>query len=152
MSDRQQVYSMMENARKQLMAAIDGLKPEQMTVPVVGDWSVKDLLTHVSSWEEYTLPDYRRLAHGQVPALACFHEADVDQWNVLMMALRRNFPLDQALQEMGHYRQASIAALDALPEEAFAQGQMARILATIAAGHDLQHTADIRQWRQREGL
>ncbi|NIQ99441.1 MAG: hypothetical protein GTN78_04470, partial [Gemmatimonadales bacterium] len=50
MSEREQVYSQLEDARKKLLAAIDGLTPEQMTVPMLDDWSVKDILCHLASW------------------------------------------------------------------------------------------------------
>jgi len=146
------VYSLLEGARQELLAAIDGLKPEQMTVPMLGDWSVKDILAHVASWEEYSLPDFRRVAQGQVPALAAFREADVDQWNALIMGLRKNFPLDQVLHEFEYYRRATMAALDALPDERFAQGQFPFVLAIVASQHDRDHAAQIRAWRGQEGL
>ncbi len=152
MSDREQIYSQLEDARKKLLAAIDGLKPEQMTVPVVDDWSVKDLLAHVACWDEFVLPDLKRVAKGRIPALASFREAEVNDWNRMLMSLRRNFPLDQAMTELKEHREATMAALDALPDERLAQGQFPWIMATIAAHHDLGHAQDIVKWRQQEGL
>lgn len=152
MSDREQVYSQLEEARQELLAAIDGLKPEQMTVPMLEDWSVKDVLAHVASWEEFALPDLRRAAKGHIPALASFREAEVDDWNRALMSLRRNFPLDQVMSELKEYREATIAALDALPDERLAQGQFARIMADITVQHDRDHAQDIAKWREKEGL
>ena len=152
MSDREQVYSQLEDARQQLLAAIDGLKPEQMTVPVVDDWSVKDLLAHVASWDEFVLPDFQRVTKGRIPALASFREAEVNDWNRMFMSLRRNFSLDQAMAEFKEHREATMAALDALPDERLAQGQFPWIMATIAAHHDRDHAQDIAKWREKEGL
>ena len=151
-SDREQVYSQLEKARQQLLAAVDGLKPEQMTVPMMGDWSVKDILAHVASWEEFALPDLRRAAKSHIPALASFREAEVDDWNRMLMSLRRNFPLDQVTTELKEYREATIAALDALPDERLAQGQFPWIMAMITVRHDREHAEDITKWRQKEGL
>ena len=152
MSDREEVYSPLEEARQELLGAIDGLTPEQMAVPVFADWSVKDILAHIVSWEEYTLLDFQRVASGHVPALASFRQRDVDNFNAVVMSLRRNFPLDQAMYELEANRKATIAALDAIPDERLAQGQFARIWATITAGHDHEHAEHIRKWRQKEGI
>ncbi len=152
MNDREEVYSLLEAAHKELLAAIDGLTPEQMAIPVFDDWSVKDILAHIVSWEEYTLLDFQRVARGHMPALASFKQRDVDNWNAMVMSLRRDFPLDQVMHELEANRKATIAALDALPDERLAQSQFARIWAAITAGHDHEHSEDIRNWRQKEGI
>jgi hypothetical protein len=151
-SDRQEARSLLEAAHKELLAAIDGLTPEQMAIPVFADWSVKDILAHIVSWEEYTLLDLQRVARGHMPALASFKQQEVDNFNALVMSLRRGFPLDQVMDELEANRRATIAALDALPDERLAQGQFARIWASITAGHDHEHAEDIRKWRQKEGI
>ena len=111
MSDRQQMYSQLEEARKVLLDAFDGLTPDQMTVPMLEDWSVKDILTHVASWDEFALPDLRRVGRGHMPALLSFREAEVNDWNRMIMSLRRNFPLDQVMSEIEECRKATMAAL-----------------------------------------
>jgi len=151
-SDREEVHSLLEEAHKELLAAIDGLTPEQMAIPVFADWSVKDILAHIVSWEEYTLLDLQRVTRGHMPALASFNQRDVDNWNALVMSLRRGFPLDQVMHELEANRKATIAALDALPDERLVQGQFARIWASITAGHDHEHAEHIREWRQKEGI
>jgi hypothetical protein len=151
-TDREEVRSLLEQAHEELLAAIDALTPEQMAIPVFADWSVKDILAHIVSWEEYTLLDFQRVARGHMPALASFKQQDVDSFNALVMSLRRDFPLDQVMDELEANRRATIAALGALPDERLAQGQFARIWATITAGHDHEHAEDIRKWRHKEGI
>jgi hypothetical protein len=87
-----------------------------------------------------------------MPALASFRQQEVDNFNALVMSLRRDFPLDQVMYELEANRKATIAALDALPDERLAQSQFARIWASITAGHDHEHAEDIRKWRQKEGI
>ena len=152
MSDREEVCSLLEEAHKELLAAIDGLTLEQMAIPVFADWSVKDILAHIVSWEEYTLLDLQRLARGHMPALASFKQQEVDNFNALVMSLRRDFPLAQVMHELEANRKATIVALDALPDERLVQGQFARIWASITAGHDHEHAEHIRKWRQKEGI
>jgi hypothetical protein len=150
--DKEEVRSLLQEAHKELLAAIDGLTPEQMAIPVFADWSVKDILAHIVSWEEYTLLDFQRVARGHMPALASFNQREVDNFNALVMSLRRNFPLGQVMDELEANRRATIAALDVLPDERLAQGQFARIWASITAGHDHEHAEHIREWRRKEGI
>jgi hypothetical protein len=150
MSNREDIYSMLQEARKEFLAAIDGLTPQQMTTPLHDDWSVKDILTHIVSWEELVMPDFRRVARGHLPLLAGFKESEVDKWNAMLMSLRRSFPLDQVMYELEASRKAVIVVLDSLPDERLAP--FVRIWANVAARHERDHAQVIRQWREKEGI
>lgn len=151
MSDRSNVIERLGEARKDLLNTLGGLPAEKMTAPVMGDWSVKDILAHVACWEEQLLPDLRRVREGMTPALASFREAEVDRWNELLIGLRRSFPLEQVLSELGFYRQTLLEALDSLPDSAFT-GSFVPATCAICVYHDRHHAADVRRWREKEGL
>ena len=151
--DRDQLVKDLEQARNELRASYQGLSEGNMTRPgAVGEWSVKDVLTHISSWEEVTLADLERVARGDTPTLASFDLSKVDDWNTMIMSLRRNLPLDQVLRELDITYADLMVSIGRLPDSALAQGQFARGMLTICATHDKEHTEDIRKWRQREGL
>lgn len=152
MGDREQILAHVEEKRRGLLAAIEGLTDEQMVKPVVGDWSVKDLLAHVASYEEMALPDIQRIGRGDAPALAAFDFKRVDEYNAMIMSLRRHFSLDQARRELDICRASLLEAIGRLPDSALADGQFARGLLQICAYHDTEHTEDIQNWRKREGL
>jgi hypothetical protein len=152
MGDREQVLAHANETRRGLLAALDGLTDDQMMKPVVGDWSVKDLLAHLTSWEEVALPDIERVARGDAPALAAFDLKRVDEFNAMIMSLRRHFTLDQARRELDAFRASLLEAIGRLPDSALAEGQFARGLLQICAYHDTEHTEDIQNWRKREGL
>jgi hypothetical protein len=152
MGDRERILAHADETRRGLLVAIDGLTDDQMMKPVVGDWSVKDLLAHVASWEEVALPDIERVARGDAPALAAFDLKRVDEFNALIMSLRRHFSLDQARRELDAFRSSLLEAIGRLPDSALAEGQFARGLLQICVYHDTEHTEDIQNWRKREGL
>lgn len=152
MADREKTLAEMASARKNFLAALDRLSEEQMVRPVVGEWSVKDLLAHVACWEEVLLPDIQRLARGDAPALAAFDIKKVDEWNEKLMSLRRHFSLEQARRELELRREQLLDAVGKLPDSAFAEGQFARNLLKVCVIHDGEHEQDIRDWRKREGL
>ena len=152
MGDREELLARSEEARRALLGAVDGLTGEQMTKPVVGDWSVKDLLAHVASWDEMLLPDMHRVARGDAPALATFDLNRVDEYNAMIMSLRRHFSVEQARRELDISHASLLEAISQLPDSALAEGQFARGMLQICAYHDGEHTEDIQSWRKREGV
>jgi hypothetical protein len=148
---REEAYARLEASRSELLDAIAGLTPDQMAERVVDDWSVKDLLTHITSWEEQVVPDLRRLARGHVPALMAFQPDRTDDWNCMIMMLRRNFPLEQVLEELERTRLELKAGLDALKDQHFAAGYVP-VTISITAAHDADHTSHIREWRSARGI
>jgi uncharacterized damage-inducible protein DinB len=55
--DKQELLDDLEAARAELLLAIKGLSEEQMLHPgVVGEWSVKDTLSHIVAWDKRFTP------------------------------------------------------------------------------------------------
>jgi uncharacterized protein (TIGR03083 family) len=148
---RNDTYRLLTQNREQLNSAIDGLPPDRMLVPVLEDWSIKDILSHITSWDELLLPDIYRLARGRAAGLACNVQAANDKWNDLLMSVRRDFPLDQVLAEFAESREALLRALDEVPDDQFDSGYIPGNC-QVTAFHDWEHARDIRAWRNREGL
>jgi uncharacterized protein (TIGR03083 family) len=58
----------LDEERARLEALIATLDPAQMTVPgVVGDWSVKDVLAHLTAWQQMCLGWYGAGRRGESP-------------------------------------------------------------------------------------
>ena len=144
-------YRLLSDNRQLVNGAIDGLVPDHMTTVAIDDWSVKDILTHLTSWEELLIPDIYRLARGHAAGLVCNPQEATDKWNDLLMGVRRHFPLDQVLAEFAGTRQAFLNALDEVPNDQFESGYIPGNC-QITALHEWAHARDIREWRQREGI
>jgi hypothetical protein len=151
-SDRDEILSMLEDSRSELASAIRGLPEDKMTVPLADEWSAKDIMGHITSWDEFTASDLRRIARGRLPCLAAFREADVDSWNAFLIRPRKLFPLPQIQAEFEEARAEMVAALKDLPEGLLAEGQMVRNIFVIMANHEKDHARQVREWRQQEGL
>ena len=148
-SPRQNIFTLLDANRKLLIDAVDGLSPEQMIVAIDGDWSVKDILTHVASWDELILPDLRRLRRGRVPTLASNPDEATDKWNDLLMAFRRNLPLDQVIAEFAETRAEVIAVLGEMSDDLLGGHVVGHC--QVAALHDWEHARQINQWRSKVG-
>jgi len=125
---------------------------EKLTVVMLGEWSAKDVIAHVSSWNELSALDLRRIGRGHVPCLAAFREADVDEWNAFLMRGRRLFPPAQVLHELEGCYDMLVEALETVPEAMFQQGGMVTNFLALAAQHYQDHGGHIRDWQQREGI
>jgi len=147
-SPRQNVFILLDANRKLLTDAIDGLSPAQMVVPIDGDWSVKDILTHIASWDELILPDLRRLTRARVPTLASNPDEATDKWNDLLMAFRRNLPLDQVIEELTETRAEVLAVLGEMSSDQFVGGHVIGHC-QVAALHDWEHARQISDWRTK---
>ena len=132
--------------------AVRGIPEDRLSVPMHGAWSAKDLIAHVSSLNELTALDLRRLARGHVPFLAAFREADVDEWNAFLVRPRKLFPAAQVLSELEGCYDALAEALGTVPQAMFEPGQMVSNLVALIGGHYRDHARHIREWREGEGV
>jgi hypothetical protein len=133
-----------QGAFKELQLAVHDLPDERMTEPWFGEWSTKDLLAHMASWDEFAAADLRRVGRGHVPCLAAFKSAEIDQWNEFFMKPRWMWPLVQVRFESEHSHGALVESLNALPESMFAEGHMVAAHCGIAAYHYEEHITHIR--------
>ena len=152
MSDKPDAIAGLEAARKETLEAIIGIPEEKMSAVAFGSWSVKDVLCHLASWEQFAVPDLRRISRGHIPQLATLRLEDVDDWNVGLMRSRNLFPLPQVMFELEDSRRQFIDVLNAQPEGLFATGQMVRMLSDGLVNGENGHAADIRDWRKGEGI
>jgi hypothetical protein len=151
-SAKTQLIRQLENAHHQLLAALKGMPVSKMTEPMLGEWSVKDILAHVSSWDELEVQDLRRLGRGHVPIQAAFREEEGDEWNDFLLKGRRLFSPEQVMAEFEANRQARREVLDGLPDALFASGSLMRRLCEGTVKHDQEHAAQIRAWRRKQGV
>jgi hypothetical protein len=131
--------------------AVRGIPEDRLGVPMHGEWSAKDIVAHVSSWNEMSALDMRRLARGHVPCIAAFREADVNEWNAFLMRPRKLFPAAQVLSELEGCYDALAEALGSVPQAMFEPGQMVSNLLALVGGHYRDHARHIREWREGEG-
>lgn len=112
----------MREGRAHLEALVSSVPRDRMTERgAPSEWSVKDVLAHLSSWDRYLLAWLEADARGQRPNLpepSAFSEAGVDQFNAANVALHRDEPLADVLSEFDVSFRALYAAAESLPEDA----------------------------------
>ena len=135
------------------------LSDSQMTEPnVQGKWSVKDILAHVSAWEEHVLEMLEADARGETPALITW--AEVDRINEQFYQQNRDRSLEDVRTGFNRSLQRMLDMVEARSEEellsperfAWLRGTpLWLMVASDTFDHYTEHGARIRAWLGRPG-
>ena len=123
---------------------------ERLDPGVIGEWSVRDVITHVTTWEEETLMLLPRIMRGQRTPRYSSTYGSIDAFNDLMMQRKRDLSLQQVLEAQQATHARLLAFLDQVPEEQFAsETRFRRRLRLDTYSHYPEHAEAIRTWRSR---
>ena len=150
-SQRTRLTDALAESRDKLRGAVDALTDEQLREPAIDEWSVKDLLAHVASWDELVGGDLLRLQRGHAPYLGAFMYEKIDQYNDVVMAGRKAWELPQVRHELDASRAALLSSLPGLREGSFVEGQAGATFLSLLAKHESDHAAAITEWRSKRG-
>lgn len=122
-----------------------------MTEPgVTGDWSVKDILAHVTTWEEEALKYLPLILQGGRPPRYSVKYGGIDAFNAQMTERKRGLPLSEVLRQLEETHQRLIDYVKSAPEEEFTRETRFRHrLRLDTYSHYPLHTRMIREWRER---
>lgn len=105
----------MRAGRAELDSAITGLSEDQITQELVaGDWTVKDILSHLAAWQGEALLAAKRVASGLPDGYLI--EESIDEWNRHRVDERRRLPLVDVMQEFNETYESLVAALERCPD------------------------------------
>ncbi|MFO7696806.1 MAG: ClbS/DfsB family four-helix bundle protein [Anaerolineae bacterium] len=152
--NRDQLLGRVERAWEDLQASYAGLEDAQLLVPgVAGAWSVRDLLVHVTIWEQEALRWLPVIQGGGRADLYRQRYGGIDAFNAQMIEARRALTLDEVRAEHAATHARLVAMMAAAPEELYAtETRYRRRVRWDTYGHYGHHAERIRAWREREGL
>ncbi|HYW26731.1 MAG TPA: maleylpyruvate isomerase N-terminal domain-containing protein [Terriglobales bacterium] len=130
-----------------------GLPDALLLVPgVVGDWSVKDVLAHVSAWEEEAIAHLPVIAAGGRPPRYAA-SGGIDAFNARTAERRRDLSLGDVrrLLEESHRRLVELVR-NAPDDQLAGDTRFRRRLRLDTYGHYRLHSEGIRSWRSIQGL
>jgi uncharacterized protein (TIGR03083 family) len=138
------------DAQQQLLDVLDRVGPEDWTsISPYEGWTIRDLLTHLTTAESAFVGAIRRMAAGQggVPA-----DFDANRWNAGQLRRRGNVPADALRSELDLSHQEMLAVLEGCDEAALdRRGYLSTGVEAstednfrLVASHKREHTTDIR--------
>ena len=144
--NRAQLLKRIEGRWEVLQQTMQGLPEKAVMEPgVVGRWSVKDLMGHVTTWEREALTHLPTIMRG----MRTPRYGGVDPFNARESAKKQGFPLDEIRRQMADAHEELLAFLADVPEEHFATETRFRgRLRLDTYGHYGEHASQIAAWRQ----
>jgi hypothetical protein len=157
---KDEILDALEDEREKLLEAIDGLSEAQMAESgVAGDWSVKDILHHLSLWEAELVRLLWQAGQGEKPTTVHFSQQSVDQTNAAWYAQGKDRLLERVLDDLAAVRKQTIRRVNALPDEVFEKPHpypwvkdqaFWEWIANDSFGHEAEHAEQIKQWRAQK--
>jgi hypothetical protein len=127
-----------------------GLSDVQLMEPgVTGAWSVRDILAHVTTWEEEALKHLPLILKGVRPPRYSVQYGGIDAFNARMTEQKRSLSLSEVRAQLAatHGRLADF--IQSAPEhQVISETRFRHRLRLDTYSHYPLHAAAIRQWRE----
>lgn len=159
---KDEIFEALEDEREKFLDAIEGLSDDAMQEPGVnGEWTVKDILSHLIAWEAEQVKLLWQAKQGIEPSSAHFSGRSVDELNSAWYEEFHARPLDRILADFQAIRKQTERRVNAFSDKDFNDPQRYSWLKGIplwewVAGdsfkHEAEHAAQIRAWRVRKSL
>lgn len=148
---RSQLLKRLDKAWQALLASYAGLSEAELLAPgVTGRWSVRDVIAHITWWEEEALAHLPVILAGGRPPRYSVTYGGIDAFNAQMMAQRRHLSVDEVLCQRDEVHARLVAFLETVPEEHIAhETRFRRRLRLDTYGHYRLHAESIRQGREQ---
>jgi uncharacterized protein (TIGR03083 family) len=145
---RQQFLEKLDNAWREVKESYAGLPEARLTEPgVTAEWSVKDVLAHLTTWEEEALKYLPLIIKGGRPPRYAA-TGGLDAFNARTTARKRPLPLSEILRQLDATHQQLIDYLKSVPEEQFTtETRFRHRLRLDTYSHYPLHAKMIRDWR-----
>jgi uncharacterized damage-inducible protein DinB len=151
----------LETVRRKLLQAIGGLTDEEMTQGKVNrEWTIKDILGHITSWEEEDRKIAESILSEDCPQFDYSITPDKNwrEWNRKQIEKKKDYTIRRIYDELEVEHQRFVDMVKGLSEEQLSRKGTCPwqrestveelIQATIE--HDEEHTEKISEWRKRK--
>jgi hypothetical protein len=144
--DKSQLLKRLDEAWNALEASYAGLPDSEMMEPgVTGTWSIKDIIAHVTSWEEESLTHVPLILAGEKPPRYSVTYGGIDAFNAQTTEQKRNLPLSEVLRQRDDTHRRLIEFIHRVPEDQFIrETRFRRRLRLDTYSHYPRHTEAIR--------
>lgn len=148
MPDKHQLFARLDATRAETESILASVDPQTVIYPEEA-WTVKDIIGHLSAWEQAAVTSLQAYAEGDEAQLP--EQMNEDDYNHLNVARRKNFPVEKILLEWKETREWLKQVLEEMPSErltgemTFPWGERGSVAELVDAmiDHELEHRQDI---------
>lgn len=142
--ERRRVLVELARERNQLIRNIETCRIRDIDRPFIGNWSLKDIVAHVASWEAETVTAFRQLRDGQRPTIFDLDPARRDAWNQDHVERMREVNFFGVLERLNGNRHRLMDEISSLDDESVgAEGTNHNRLLRDLIEHDRAHWREI---------
>ena len=149
--NRMQLLKLLDNAWSEFNESYSGLSESELIEPgVTGNWSVKDIIAHVTWWEEEALKHLPLILAGGRPPRYSVTYGGIDAFNAKMTEQKKQLSLDEVLRQRDETHQRLIDYVETVPEDQIIkETRFRRRLRLDTYGHYSIHTRAILEWQRK---
>jgi hypothetical protein len=148
---RRQLLERLDRAWVAFKASYAGLSEKELREPgVTGQWSIRDIIAHVTTWDEEALQHLPTILDGGKPPRYSLTYGGIDRFNALMTTKNMELSLFEVLRQLDDSHRRIIELIERVPaEQLTGDARFRRRLRLDTYGHYPKHAAAIRRWRER---
>jgi hypothetical protein len=156
---RTDLIAELTRVRAELNAILADLSEPHLLEPgAEGDWSVRDVLAHITAWEVDLLTNLGKVRRGAKPGNTAWNKASILRQNERWHQETKDRPLRQVLADFEGARRQTLRVLEGMTDAEVArpadwlQGRpLAEYVDGLTLAHEREHLEHLRRW-QREQL
>ena len=156
---KETIISKLTTSRKEILDLLDMLSPQEMEIPgVVGQWSLKDLLIHLTRWEAELIKLLWQAKGGSQPTTVHFIRDNADEINARWFEESRSRPFEMVWKDFLAVREQTLRRTKDFSESDLNDVQRYKWLdgralwewiAEDSFKHEAEHAEHIRAWKER---
>jgi len=148
--DRTQLLQRLDKAWIAFRGSYAGLSKSDLLEPgVTKTWSVRDIIAHVTTWEEEALKHLPAILQGRRPPRYSVTYGGIDAFNALMTTTKARLSLAEVFRQQEEIHRQVIDAVGRAPDDQLVrETRFRRRLRLDTYHHYPKHTEAIRRWRE----
>ena len=148
---RQRLLARLDKAWTEFKESYAGLRTSELLEPgVTGPWSVRDIIAHVTTWEEEALKHLPLVLAGKRPPRYSTTYGGIDAFNARTTEQKKTLSLPDVLRHQEDVHRRLIELIQGVPEDQLGgDTRFRRRLRLDTYGHYPTHAGEIEKWRKR---
>ena len=146
---RDQLLRRIEHEWGSFLAAFEGLPDDMLLKPgTLGEWSIRDVIAHITTWEEEALKALPSVLAGK-STIRYVRYGGIDAFNAMALENRRHMSLSEVREALIATHKSLIDFLSTVPESAYVtESRFRRKLRLDTYHHYREHAGQIEAWRR----
>ena len=140
--NKEEILDQLDSTREQMLIQLEPLSDEALVKPgVLGEWSVADILAHLTAWESELVTAMLQIDKGKKPGRWLAANADVEAYNAGRYAENQGRDLDRIFADWHNVRLKLEEWLDSFSEKELSDPKRYRWAKNVSLGKIIMETS-----------